>query len=411
MNRSDSERIAFYLESYGFKKVDDWHGAGLIIVVTCGIRQAAEDRNYGLFPKFKKENPGAKTVLTGCLSKREDVKKRLDKHVDIWLPIEELPFLYERLGLRNKKMSAKDYFKISPRAESDFSIFIPVGNGCNNFCSYCVVPYARGKERYRPVSDIIKEIRSFVKKGYKEIVLIAQNVNSYKDPNKGFGFPELLKRASDVKGNFWVRFASSHPKDLSDELIKVVAENEKLCDHFHFALQSGDDEILRMMNRKYTADQYKKSVDKIKKSIPGVSISTDIIVGFPGENKKQFGNTAKLCREVGFDMIYIARFSPRPGTVAARLEDNVSLKEKKGREEILSSIMKRGNLRNNKRYIGKSVKVLIENKKKNGLWFGRDEHNKIVMIEKSQRIKALKGKFVMVRISKAYNLGMIGLLE
>lgn len=410
MNRSDSERIAFYLESYGFKSVDDRRKAGVIIVVTCGIRQTAEDRNYGLFPKFKKENPQATTILTGCLSKREDVKKRLDRYVDIWLPIDELPLLYKRLGSRSKRYSVNDYLNIAPKVNSDFSVFIPIGNGCNNFCSYCVVPYARGKEKYRSASAIIKEARSFLKKGYKEVVLIAQNVNSYKDPKKDIYFPELLKKIGEIKGNFWVRFASSHPKDLSDGLIEAVAKNDKLCNHFHFAVQSGDNEILRMMNRKYTVEQYKEKVDKIKKRVPNVSISTDIIVGFPGESRRQFNNTAKLCREVGYDMIYIAQFSPRPGTVAANLKDSVSKTEKKGREKVLSGILKMTSLKNNKKYLKKTMVVLVEGRKKNGLLFGRNEQDKIVMIDDSEEIEGLSGSFVAVKINKAYDMGLFGSL-
>lgn len=407
MNKSDSERIAFYLESYGFKSVADWHKAGIIIVVTCGIRQTAEDRNYGFFPKFKKENPRALTVLTGCLSKRKDVKKRLNKNVDVWLSIDDLPSLHKHLGIGAKKFRG-EYLDIEPNIKSSFSAFIPIGNGCNNFCSYCVVPHARGREKYRKASNIIREMKKMIKEGYKEIILIAQNVNSYRDPQDGSNFPELLKRAAKIPGNFWVRFASSHPKDMSDDLIKVVAESSKLCNHFHFAVQAGDNEILRMMNRKYTVEQYKEKVKKIRQIIPDVSISTDTIVGFPSETKKQFANTVKLYKEMNYDMAYIARFSPRPGTVAARMKDNVSPTEKRRREEVLTDILKKGSFQNNRKFLNKKIRVLIEGKKRSGLWFGRSEQDKIVILEASAKMKGLDGNFVLVNIKDVDDFALKG---
>lgn len=408
MNKSDSERIVFYLENHGLKEIDDWHKAGVIIVVTCGIRQSAEDHVYGLFPHFKKENPKAITVLAGCLSKRKDVKKRLDKYVDLWLPTDELPKLNRYLALPREKKFNKEYLEIAPKVRSPFSAYVPIGNGCNNFCSYCVVPYARGREKYRRAINILHEVKGFVKKGYKEIILIAQNVNSYRDPEKDMRFPELLEKTADIKGDFWVRFLSSHPKDMSDDLIKVVAANPKLCNYFHFAVQSGDNEILRLMNRKYTLEQYKEKVAKIKATLPDASISTDTIVGFPGETKKQFANSLKLYREVGYDMAYIAKFSPRPGTVAAQMKNNISFEEKKRREDELVAILKKTALENNRRFIGLAVRVLVEGRKKSGEWYGRNEQDKIVILEKSVNLSNLVGKFISVKIKEASDFGLKG---
>lgn len=322
MNKSDSERVASALEKQGYKWTDDKYGADLVVINTCGVRQSAEDRIYGFIPRIKKENPKVKIILTGCLVKRKDVKSRLKDRVDQWLPITEL---------------ANDYLKIKPKYSSEKSAFVPIGNGCDNFCSYCVVPYARGREVYRSDKDILDEVKSLVKKGYKEIILIAQNVNSYKSGK--IDFADLLKLVNNMKGDFKIKFSTSHPKDMSDRLIKTVAECQKVLKEIHLPAQSGDNEILKKMNRKYTAEHYKKIIKKILKLMPDAKISTDIIVGFPGETKKQFNNTVKLFKEVKFTQAYISRYSPRPGTAAYKLADNISAEEKKRRWSVLNDLI------------------------------------------------------------------------
>jgi tRNA-2-methylthio-N6-dimethylallyladenosine synthase len=443
MNKSDSERIAGYLEKRGYKKSAERETAGLVILVTCGVRQSAEDRIYGLVPKIKKENPNVKIVLTGCLVNREDVKRRLNKYVNIWLPITQIfnfQFLifnqFTNFQFSNKKQKEKiscdkdDYLSIKPKYSSKFSAFVPIGNGCNNFCSYCVVPRARGREVYRPAENIVNETRDLVGRGYKEIVLIAQNVNSYKskitnyklqitnksNPPAGgqnsklkfINFSGLLKLINDIPGDFWIRFFTSHPKDMSDELIKTIAECDKICEHIHLPVQAGDDEVLKKMNRNYTVSHYKSLIKKIRRGLPDVSITTDVIVGFPGETKAQFNNTVKLFKEVKFDMAYISRYSPRPGTAAEKLKDNVSKIEKKRREEELMKILRKTALENNKKYIGKIVDVLVEGRNKRGEWYGKTETAKNVKFPMANGKTNLIGEFVDIKIIKARDFGLEG---
>jgi len=322
MNKSDSERVARVLEKQGYKQTGNKYRSDLVVINTCGIRQSAEDKVYGLVPRIKKENPKAKIILTGCLVARVDVKRRLKEYVDVWLPINQI---------------ADDYLKIKPKYNSEFSVFVPIGNGCNNFCSYCVVPYARGRETYRPVKDILAEVRGLVRKGYKEITLIAQNVNSYKLGKVDFA--DLLKKVNDIPGDFKIRFATSHPKDMSDKLIKTIASSKKVLKEIHLPAQSGDNQILKKMNRKYTVGHYKKIINKILKLMPGAKVSTDIIVGFPGETKNQFNNTVKLFKDIKFSQAYVARYSPRPGTAAYKLVDSVTPMEKKRRWLALNSLI------------------------------------------------------------------------
>jgi tRNA-2-methylthio-N6-dimethylallyladenosine synthase len=433
MNEADSERIASYLEFYGFKKAEKRQDAGVVVLNTCGIRQKAEDRNYGLIPVIKKENKNTIVILAGCLSERKDVIERLKEKVDIWLPIKELPTLHKKLGLKKKSFTKKDYLNIEPKTVSKFSVFIPIGNGCNNFCAYCVVPYARGREEYRPAYEIIKEVAIFVGKKFKEITLIAQNVNSYKAvvtkadikyfPDKKIGdiisFPELflvvghlpelipLKKGVGLPKNYWVRFATSHPKDMSDELIRVVASGGRFAPYIHLPVQAGDDKILTAMNRKYTSSHYLSLIEKIKKAIPDVGLSTDVIVGFPGETKKQFNNSAKLMKKVAYDMAYLAQFSPRPGTAAYKMKDNVSKEEKARREAELESILRQTSLDNGKKFVEREVVVLVEDKTGNGKWYGKNGQNRTVAFSAPANLD-LCGKFVLVKVKKAKSFALEG---
>jgi len=426
MNVSDSERIASYLEAYGFKYESKRELAGVVVLNTCGIRQSAENRNYGLIPAIRKANKGVKIVLAGCLSERRDVRGRLKEAVDIWLPITELPLLYKKLGLKEKKFKEESYLSISPKINSKFSAFIPIGNGCNNFCSYCVVPFARGREKYRPAFEIIKETESFLKQGFKEIFLIAQNVNSYnvkvvkKDLNyfsrKKIGdiisFPEILNAVDEIKikkdsADFWIRFATSHPKNMSDELIKVIAKSKNITRYIHLPVQAGDDQILEKMNRKYTVKHYLSLVKKIRQAIPEVGLSTDIIVGFPGETKKQFANTEKLMKQAGYDMAYLSQYSPRPGTASFKMKDNVSLAEKARREKVLNDILSASAFKSNKKFLNKNIVVLVEEKNKRGEWIGKNEQNKTIKIFGSAD-KKLAGQFVKVKITKIHDFGLDG---
>jgi len=415
MNVSDSERLAAWLKKSGFKNEPDFKKADVVIFNTCGIRQTAEDRVYGLVNQVNKFNPKAKVVIAGCLSKRVDVMKRLIGRADLFLPINELIKLPDLLAgeeftasLSLDEIRLKDgekYLDIRPDYKSKFSACVPIGNGCNNFCSYCVVPYARGREVYRSASDIVKEVEALITKGYKEIILLAQNVNSYHDEK--YDFPKLLKKLIKIKGKFWLRFSSSHPKDMSDELIKVLGSSDKVCAHLHVAVQSGDDKILEKMNRKYTVKHYETLIKKVRASKPGIAITTDVIVGFPGETKAQYQNTYKLFERLKLTMAYISKYSPRPGTASSKMKDNVSSEEKKRREQELTLLLRKTAFADSKNYLNKNVEVLIEGINKRGKYYGKTSTYKTVLITTKKNNKLI-GNFALVRINSIADFGLEG---
>ncbi len=417
MNYSDSERLASYLESQGLVLAANEFAADVVILTTCGIRQSAEDRVYGLVNRIKKKNPKSVMIITGCLSERPDVKKRLPGKVDIWLPITAMPQLMDRIKevrpqiMAKEEKELKDYFGVPPKHQSSFSAYVPIGNGCNNFCSYCVVPYARGREKYRSAREIIKEVKGLVQSGYKEIILIAQNVNSFRSGASDFA--DLLEKINDIPGDFWIRFASSHPKDISLKLIKAIGRLFKVCEHVHFAVQSGDDQILKAMNRRYSAKHYQDLVKKIRESgrkykreLP-LAITTDVIVGFPGETEAQFKNTVKLFKTIKFDMAYISQYSPRYGTVSYQMKDDVTRLEKKRREKILDQVLQQTALANNKYYKNKVVAVLVEGKNRQGEWYGKTRSYKTVQISGATG-GDLVGCFALVKIDKVRDFALSG---
>ncbi len=322
MNKSDSERIAAILEKEGYKLAFKKEKADLIVVNMCSVRQAAVDRVFGKIKeltKLKIKNPKLKTILTGCILKSDKNKLR-EKFDAIW--------------------DDKDYLQALPKRQN-ISAFIPISNGCNNFCTYCVVPFTRGHLICRDHKKIIKEVKSVIKKGFKEIWLLGQNVNDYQSPtDSSINFSKLLKMLNEIPGDFRILFISPHPKNFSNELINTLAQCEKFGKYLNLPVQSGDNKILKKMNRNYAVKEYKNLVKKIREKIPGIKLSTDVIVGFPGETKKQFQNTAKLLKEIKFNWAYIAKYSPRPGTAASKLEDDIPLVEKKRREKILREILK-----------------------------------------------------------------------
>jgi tRNA-2-methylthio-N6-dimethylallyladenosine synthase len=441
LNISDSERIASVLEKIGYKKSSHIEGADLILLNMCSVRQSAVDRVYGITARFKElknKNSKLKTILTGCVLKTDKIKFK--KKFDLILDIEDLPKLPKMLNTKYSIFNAKNYLKIKPKYQSSFSAFVPIMTGCNNFCSYCAVPYTKGREISRPTEEILLEVRNLIKKNYKEIWLLGQNVNSYK--YKNINFPKLLRKVNEIKGNFWIRFTSPHPKDFSDELINIMAKSEKVTNYLNLPVQSGDDKILKAMNRPYTISQYKNLVRKIRKKIPNITLSTDVIVGFPGETKKQFENTVKLFKKIKYDMAYIAQYSPRSGTTAAKLKDSVSKKEKDRRWKILTNTLKKTALEKNKnlafgknldsfgnknlafdknldsfgnknlafdknldsrrtqikKYIGNEVEVLPE-EYKNGFLIGKTRSYKTVKFEGNRN---LIGKFTKLKIIDAF---------
>jgi tRNA-2-methylthio-N6-dimethylallyladenosine synthase len=394
MNKADSEKIAFILEKAKYQSAPYLQGADLIVVNMCSVRQSAVDRIYGLsqrIKEIKKKKPGIKTILTGCILKKDRIKMK-DKFDQI-LDISEIK------QMLSNKPSSSDYLNLPAIPSSDFSVYLPIMTGCNNFCSYCVVPYTRGREHSRPAQEIIKEIKKLSKEAkYKEIILLGQNVNSYRD-SQGKNFPALLEAIAKLPGDFWINFLTSHPKDLSPRLIDVIANYDKICPYLHLALQSGDNDILCSMNRNYTVEKFENIIQQAREKIPQLNVSTDIIVGFPGETEKQFQNTKKAMQRIKFDMAYIAQFSPRPQTQASQMIDNIPLCEKKKRDKILNKILSQTALTNNKKYVGKKIKALVVSEKE-----AKSFNFKKIKLEKPAPL----GSFIQCQITAAQTWRLIG---
>ncbi len=333
MNKSDSERIATVLENMGYKKSSTPKEASLIVLNMCSVRQDAVKKAYNLIPNLKPKKTNKTIILTGCILKAD--KEKLAPITDYILNIKDLNN-WPKILLNNKKAKpckSLGYLKIKPNYKTFPNVFVPISFGCNNFCSYCVVPYTRGKEIHRGEKEIINEIKALIAKKYNHITLLGENVNSY--PN----FVELLKKITAIKGNFRINFMASNPHNFTDELIAEVASNPKLEKYLHLPLQSGDNTILKKMKRPYTREEYLKLIAKVKKQIPDVKIITDIIVGFPGETKKAFLNTVDVFNKVGFYQAYISKYSPRARTAAFYLKDSVPAPEKQRRAQTLRKII------------------------------------------------------------------------
>lgn len=345
MNVSDSERIAGFLEACKIKPAKEILNANFVIFNTCGVRQMAEDRVYGQVHNLRKNNSKIKIILTGCLANRKDVRIRLKHKVDLFCDIKDFPkTLLDNLapsiiGKRQTLSLGQNYLCLTPRYSNKRSAFVPIMTGCNNFCAYCVVPYARGREISRPLKDILSEVNSLSKSGYKEITLLGQNVNSYS--SKKTSFPDLLDNLAKSYPEIIFRFLTSHPKDFSEKLMDVIARNKNIGREIHLPLQAGSDKILKVMNRPYTQKNYLDLIEKARQRILGASFTTDVIVGFPGETIEDFQESVKVFTKVNYNEAYINKYSPRPDTSAWELGDSVPLEEKKRREKILREIVRK----------------------------------------------------------------------
>lgn len=344
MNQVESERLAAVMEGKGYKLAKKIEEADLVIINTCSVRESAENRVFGLirnltnnspqkkaYARFGGEAKKRKIILTGCMvgSATGDRRRYSLKTLKQRLPgVDEFKTINELIG--QTKVSPK---RLIGRPAGKRHAFVPIMSGCNHFCTYCVVPYARGKEISRPFKEIIKEVECLAQQSYQHITLLGQNVNSYQP-----SFAKLLKRLHEIKGLKKISFLTSNPWDLTDEIIEAM-RLPKIDRQLHLPVQSGDNKILKKMNRPYTVLQYIKLVEKIRKKIPEIKISTDIIVGFPGETEKAFENTVKLCQEVGFSKAYLAKYSPRPGTAAYKMKDKVPPQEKKRRWQVLEKLI------------------------------------------------------------------------
>lgn len=379
--------------------------------MACSVRQKAVDRIYGKakgWQRQKRRNPDLKLVLSGCVLPEDQVK--LKSVFDLIFEIKDIAKLSSLLPAPSSSgfmgegpLSLKrDYLSIEPQHGSHFRAFVPIMTGCNNYCSYCAVPFTRGREVSRPREEVVGECRELVGKGYRELTLLGQNVNSYE-----YDFCELLREVDAIEGDFRVYFYSNHPKDFFDELMRLIPQLKHFPAYIHLPLQSGDDEILARMNRRYTRKEYLGLVAKIRESMPNVVLTTDIIVGFPGEGEKEFRETLGVLEAAKFEMIFIGQYSPRPSTASAKMKDDVPLETKKQRERILTEVLARNLGEVNTRFVGQIVRVLIDEKKA-GKYYGRTEGYKVVEIKTDQPLKI--GRFYDVKITDSAPWKLTGVL-
>lgn len=399
MNENDSLKYAGIFENMGFKKSESEDDANIVLFNTCCVRENAENTLFGRLGFLKNRKSNKKDfyiVVVGCMTQQKHIIEKIINSynwVDVVLGTNSMQKLPRKLynAMFNKKDKI-EYYDIDneiiegvPVVYNDkYKASVSIIYGCNNFCSYCIVPYVRGREHSRKIQDIVNDVEELAQKGYKEIMLLGQNVNSYgNDLKDGTNFPKLLREIEKIDGIEIIRFMSPHPKDFSDELIDTIAKSKKIARQIHLPLQSGSTRILKEMNRKYTKEDYLKIVEKLKKADSNISFSTDIIVGFPGETREDFEETLDVVRKVEYDQIYMFIYSKREGTVAANIKDDTKYEEKVDRLEELKHIYESNLPKLNKKYIGTIQKVLVEGKSKNNdkLYTGRTSSNKTVIFE------------------------------
>ena len=422
MNVHESEKIAGILGAKGYVSTDDVNKADVIVYNTCCVRENAEQHafgNIGMIKKLKKEKKDLTVAVCGCMTQQGDFAQKLSKtfpYVDIIIGTFNMDkfgeLLDEKLNSKKKILQVLDKNgeiceSITPLRSSFPNAWVNIMYGCNNFCSYCIVPYVRGRERSRKLENVLKEVKDLVENGYKEITLLGQNVNSYgKDLNDGTSFAKLIDEIAKIDGKFRLRFMSNHPKDITEEVVRAIANNPHACKAIHLPVQSGSTRILSLMNRKYTREQYLQEVEMIREIIPNCAITTDIIVGFPTETEQDFEDTVSLVEEVGYDGAFTFVYSPREGTKAAVMEEQISPEVKKERIMRLVDIQNERNRQDSLKYVGETVEILVEDfdKKKNA-YMGRDERGRMAYFEFS---KNLIGRFVQVKITATGGMSLIG---
>lgn len=407
MNRAESRKIAACLESAGYEPGPDLSDADLVVLNTCVVRQSAERKVLGtlsLLKGIRDRNPSLRVVVTGCFVEPDsrDLRRRFPQ-VDYAFRPGDYPGL---IG-----WCQKQHISLGRVANSagtpPLCALIPIIQGCDNFCSYCIVPYRRGREVSRSLEEIVDEVTQLVKRGTREVTVLGQNVDSYGHDLPGHAdLADLLTELSGIDRLSRIRFLTNHPKDMSLKLVETMASVDKVCEHLELPVQSGDDGILRAMRRGYTSGQYRELVHVIRHHIPNVSLSTDIIVGFPGETGEQFGRTLSLIDEVRFDVVHVAAYSPRPGTIAAReYEDDVPPQVKKDRLHQVETLQADIAGTTNSQLHGKQVEILVEGRRK-GRWFGRTRSDKLVFFEDADD---WFGRFATIRIERTspWSLGGI----
>lgn len=423
MNEEDSEKISGLLKGIGYIRTENREKSDIIIFNTCCVRENAELKVFGhlgALKALKRKNPDLIIVVTGCMMQQKGMPDKVMRkfpHVDIIAGSYnsyKLPEYIERVKNEGNSIvevwdKEKDIIEGLPvDRKSDVKAFVTIMYGCNNFCSYCIVPHVRGRERSREPENIINEIKDLISKGYKEITLLGQNVNSYgKGLNPEISFAKLLRKVNEIEGLERIRFMTSHPKDVSDDLILAMAECDKVCEHGHFALQSGSTKILEAMNRKYTREDYLNLVSRLRKAVPDVAITTDIIVGYPGETEEDFMDTLTLAEKVQFDSAFTFIYSKREGTPAAKYEDQIPDSVKHDRFNRLVKAVNDSMAKKNKEYEGRIVEILVEGPSKNDdtKLMGRTRTSKLVNFDGSVD---LVGKLVKVKITKAQSFSLVG---
>lgn len=421
LNFSDGEKIKGLLSRMGYSITENEETADLVIFNTCAVRENAEDRvfgNLGFLKHCKEQNPDMIIGLCGCMAAVPETVRKINesyKFVDIVFSpsaLDKLPgLLYRKLSGQKRAFDTNEYLVpmegIEQKRDSSFKASVPIMFGCNNFCTYCIVPYVRGRERSRKSEEIIQEVEKLVKSGYKEIMLLGQNVNSYgKDREGEIDFPDLLRRINDIEGEFVIRFMSSHPKDAGKKLIDTILECDKVGKHLHLPVQSGSDRVLQQMNRRYTAEKYLETINYAREKASDFSFTTDIIVGFPNETEEDFRKTLEIMKYVRYDNIYSFIYSKRTGTKAALIEDCISDEEKSGRMRRLLELQREISTESYKRFVGRTLRVLVDGKdKKPGFMTGKSNE---FVIARFPGDMSLAGKFVDVKITSAQNWAVTG---
>lgn len=423
MNERDAETLRGFLDQMGYEEVPEAQDADLVLINTCAVRQKAEEKVFGhigWLGKLKEKKPNMLIAISGCMVQQEHVAQKIKKRypfVNLIFGthnIAEFPELLKKAEERTEtvlelKEEAGEVTEGLPvKREDGIKAWVNITYGCNNFCSYCIVPYVRGRERSRRPGDILQEIQDLAKKGYMEITLLGQNVNSYgKDLDEDINFAKLLDLIDREGGIPRIRFMTSHPRDFTNDIIAAIAGGKSICEHVHLPVQAGSNRVLKLMNRGYTREHYLEIVKKIRDAVPGVAITTDIIVGFPGETEEDFADTLALVDEVKFDSAFTFMYSPRRGTPAAKMPGQVDREVVSRRFERLLDLQNRHGLEKNRALLGKRVEVLVEGGSKTNpdVLTGRTRTNKTVNFPGD---KALVGKLVEVEITEAKTWSLEG---
>ena len=423
LNENDSEKISGMIEEMGYTRTDKIEEADLIAFNTCCVRENAEDRLFGKLGEVKKykEEKGTIIAIGGCMMQEKHMVEKLKKSYPffdiVFGPHTLYKFPEDVYNTLTTRKRIEDILDIDGeiieglpiRRDDKIKASVAIMNGCNNFCTYCIVPYVRGRERSRKAEDIIKEIEGLAKQGYKEITLLGQNVNSYmrverekgEDVGQIDSFAKLLRKVNEIPGIERIRFISPHPKDFTDDVIEAIRDCDKFCKIIHLPLQSGSSKVLKEMNRKYTQQDFLTLVKKMREQIPNVTFSTDIIVGFPGETEKDFAETLEVVKKVNFEQIYMFIYSRRKGTVADKMENQIPEEIKHQRFNQLKELFESNITNNNQKYIGTIQKVLVEgiSKSNEQMYTGRTDSNKIVNFKGNKQII---GKIIDIKITKEH---------